>query len=224
MKQGLIKIRALLDLKRDFESQDVGRGMLASVRVSELLAPYNHYLKNPSPDNYIKVHKKEGLFFYFLEPYAPASPEDDSPITRMLNAPSIFHPELFPEIIAERVERAYVALYRGLRGSDHRSKAEKTLGIRLANERLKRLKVQNQKLALDMRAREGNLVDREEFMRQVLACNATMKNQLLALPDRVAGELAVMTDPHAIRNRLRTSIIETLNELAYEHGGSSIRK
>jgi hypothetical protein len=103
-------------------------------------------------------------------------------------------------------------------GSAHQSKAEKAVSIRLAEARLKRLEAQNQKLALEMRAKQGNLVELDVIKRQVLAANHTVKNQLLALPNRLAGDLSVTTDPRAIREMLRRSIIETLNELAYEHG------
>ena len=51
---------------------------------------------------------------------------------------------------------------------------------------------------------------------EVLAANHIVKQQLLTIPERIAGDLSVMTDPQAIRQMLRESIINALHELAYE--------
>ena len=98
------------------------------------------------------------------------------------------------------------------------SKEEKALYIQKAEQTVRWNQLKIEKAEKELQLKLGTLVELAVIKRQVLAANYTVKNQLLALPDRLAGELAVMTDPHAIRNRLRTSIIETLNELAYEHG------
>lgn len=85
------------------------------------------------------------------------------------------------------------------------------ISMTLAQERLKRLRLQNKKLALDQREREGTLVDRQEFMNQVLAANHIVKQHLLAVIER--AEI-----PPDSRVRLRQQMIDALNELAYERG------
>jgi hypothetical protein len=103
-------------------------------------------------------------------------------------------------------------------GNGHLSKAERSVTVQLSEERLKRLVAQNEKLQLELKAHRGDMVDKDVFQRQVIAANHVVKQQLLALPDRLAGDLSVMTDAKAIRERLRKTITEALNELAYEPG------
>jgi hypothetical protein len=92
----------------------------------------------------------------------------------------------------------------------------KKISLRTAEERYKRLRLQNKKLAHEMQRMQGEWVPLEQIKRQVLACNALVKNALLAIPDRLATELSVMSDPRAIRQRLRTELVTVLNGLAYE--------
>jgi hypothetical protein len=92
------------------------------------------------------------------------------------------------------------------------------LSTKLARERHRRLLLQNEKLRSEMAARQGGLVPLETIQRQVIAANHVVKSRLLSLPDRLAGDLSVMTNPAAIRTLLREAIMTELNELAYEHG------
>jgi hypothetical protein len=97
-------------------------------------------------------------------------------------------------------------------GSDHRSKAEKTLGLRLAAERLKRLRRQNERLRIELKREKGDLVSFEAIKRQVLAANTSVKNQIFAVIER-ADYL-----PREHRLQLKREMIQALTDLAYERG------
>jgi hypothetical protein len=126
LKRALVRVRALLDLKGDFESGADGLGgMVAQARMAKLLEPYREYLKNPSPSAHAQFLKREGLFFLFLEPCAPPALEDESFFACMERATAM-HPisvAVGPETVLYRVERAYAALYR-----DSREECRKAVG------------------------------------------------------------------------------------------------
>jgi hypothetical protein len=100
--------------------------------------------------------------------------------------------------------------------NDHKGAAYKALTTKLAEQRLIRLRQQNAKLKLELRKLRGQVAPLEDIKRQVLAANQVVKNQLLALPDRLAMPLIYLTDPRDIRRVLREGIVDALNDLAYE--------
>src|SRR5262245_37198904 len=94
-------------------------------------------------------------------------------------------------------------------GRGHKSKAEKVLSLQLSQERLKKLRAQNKKLALDLKAKAGGLVDLEDIKRKVIAANVSVKNQVLAVIERA-------NLPRESKLALRQEMIRALNDLAYE--------
>ncbi len=89
---------------------------------------------------------------------------------------------------------------------------------KLAQERLKRLKHQNKKLVLEISEKTGRVVSADDLKREVLAANATVKQQLLAIPYRECDRLASETNPAEVARILTAVITEALNDLAYERG------
>jgi len=96
-------------------------------------------------------------------------------------------------------------------GGGHQSKTESVLSIQLSKERLRKLRMQNKKLALDYKAKAGGYVLLEDVKRQVLACNVSVKNQVFAVIER-----ADLTREQKLA--LRREMIQALNDLAYERG------
>lgn len=92
---------------------------------------------------------------------------------------------------------------------DKMGKARKALSVKLAEARLKRLNAQNKKLALDYKSKTGGLVSLEVIMREVLAANVSVKNQVLAVIERA-------NLPRESKLALRQEMIRALNDLAYE--------
>jgi len=88
--------------------------------------------------------------------------------------------------------------------------------LKTAEERLKRLKKQNEKLALELKKAKGDSVSFEKHKREVLAANAVVKQQLLAVPFRLATQLAAIDDPREVSRVLTAALTECLNDLAYE--------
>jgi hypothetical protein len=105
-------------------------------------------------------------------------------------------------------------------GPDKKGAAYKALTTKLAEQRLIRLRQQNAKLKLELRKLRGQVAPVDEIKRQVLAANHVVKNQLLALPDRLAMPLIHLSDPRDIRRVLRDGIVDALNDLAYEKSQS----
>lgn len=91
--------------------------------------------------------------------------------------------------------------------------AEKALYIQKAEQQLRWAKLKNEEKEKALQAKLGNLVDREQFMNQVLAANQIVKQQILAVIER--ANLS-----HESRARLRHEMIAALNELAYERGSN----
>lgn len=81
-----------------------------------------------------------------------------------------------------------------------------------ANNELKRL--QAQKLQLELAERAGDLIDRAAVTAQLQTATRTLRDTLLGLPNRLAGDLASMTDVAEIKTRLDAEIRKTLETLA----------
>lgn len=97
----------------------------------------------------------------------------------------------------------------GPQGSDKRSKANKAVSLRIAEERLKRLRKQNKKIDLDIQSRSGGLVDYETIKRQVIQANLSVKQQVLAVIERANLARETKID-------LKQQLTQALNDLAYE--------
>lgn len=98
-----------------------------------------------------------------------------------------------------------------------RGSAYVSIATKLAQERLTRLKQQNSKLRLDLKKTKGEVGDIEQLKRSVLAANHTVKQQLLALPSRLAPRLVGLSDKGEIIRLLTAALSEALNDLAYEN-------
>jgi hypothetical protein len=91
------------------------------------------------------------------------------------------------------------------------SKEEKALYIQKAEQTVRWNQLKIERAEKELQLKLGNLVDREEFMRQILEANQIVKNLVL-------GVIEEENLSHEQRLRLRKRMIEALNELAYERG------
>ena len=99
------------------------------------------------------------------------------------------------------------------------SKHNRGVTTKITEARLKRLRLQNSKLMLELKRLKGEVVPAEDLKRKVLTANEIVKQRLLALPSKYALQIAGLTSPGEIEVLLRDGITEAINELAYEHGG-----
>lgn len=99
---------------------------------------------------------------------------------------------------------------------DKKGKSFKGVTLKIAEARLLRLRHQNSKLSIELKKLRGAVVPVEHLKRTVLGANLIVRNQLLSLPDRLSLPLVHLTDPREIRLLLRESIVDCLNDLAYE--------
>ena len=96
------------------------------------------------------------------------------------------------------------------------SKRVKGITEKTAEARLKRVTLQNKKLLIDVKEKTGAVVDLESHRREVLAANAVVRQQALAIPFRLAPTLAAISDPKEIHKVLHAALVECFNDLAYE--------
>jgi hypothetical protein len=89
----------------------------------------------------------------------------------------------------------------------------------IRKQRLMKLKHQNSKLKIEVRRLKGEVAPVEQIKGQVIQANLVVKTQLLALPVRLADQMAHTTEPSACAKILQEAIIEALNNLAYERTG-----
>src|SRR5262249_28150280 len=85
--------------------------------------------------------------------------------------------------------------------------------LKTAEERLKRLKKQNEKLALELKKAKGDSVSFEKHKREVLGYNSLVKQQIIAVPVRDGPGLGLTREQIA---GLTKALTEALNDLAYE--------
>jgi hypothetical protein len=93
------------------------------------------------------------------------------------------------------------------------SKEVKATTTQIASERLKRLRHQNAKLLLDIRKIKGQVGDLDKIRREVLAANAIVKQQVLAVPVREAPMLGLTREQTAA---LLQALTVCLNDLAFQ--------
>src|SRR5215510_13497254 len=87
---------------------------------------------------------------------------------------------------------------------------------RIREERLKKLRHQNDKLHLELQRLKASVVNVEEIKQSVIKANTVVKTQFLALGPRLATALASISDAREISRLLTQEITAVLNELAYE--------
>jgi len=87
---------------------------------------------------------------------------------------------------------------------------------RIGAARLVRLGLQNEKLQNEVRKLKGQVGDIDKFKREVLAANAVVKQQILAVPFRLMEILAGISESREIARVLHETLVEALNDLAYE--------
>jgi hypothetical protein len=83
----------------------------------------------------------------------------------------------------------------------------------LRKHRITRVRRQNEKLALELRKAKGELVPREGLVREVLACNAVVKQQILSAPIRVGPGLGLTGEQ--IKG-LSQELVNICNDLAFD--------
>lgn len=87
--------------------------------------------------------------------------------------------------------------------------SEKKLYLQKAEAQLEWQRKKNQKITLELKEKQGGLVDFDLIKRQVLQCNQMVKQQVLAVIERA-------NLPREARLLLRKQMVNALNELAYE--------
>src|SRR5438128_2698100 len=92
---------------------------------------------------------------------------------------------------------------------------KETTAGRISQARLTRLTRQNEKLEIEVQRLKGEVGPIETFKQEVLRANAVVKTQLLALPFRLADQLATATDSHDCSQILQEAITQACNDLAY---------
>jgi hypothetical protein len=97
--------------------------------------------------------------------------------------------------------------------NNRKGKDYTALTTRLASERLKRLRHQNSKLNLELRRIRGEVGDLDKIRREVLAANAVVKQQVLAVPVREAPILGLTREQTAA---LLQALTVCLNDLAFQ--------
>lgn len=60
----------------------------------------------------------------------------------------------------------------------------------------------------------GKLIDADEAKKQAFDCARLTRDAILSVPDRMAAELASITDVHEINDRLTRELIQALEDLA----------
>lgn len=61
--------------------------------------------------------------------------------------------------------------------------------------------------------RSGRLVDAAQVAEDAFNCARLTRDAVLGVPDRIAAELASITDPHKLNDKLTTELVQALEEL-----------
>jgi phage terminase Nu1 subunit (DNA packaging protein) len=96
--------------------------------------------------------------------------------------------------------RGYIDFLRKERGS-------------LSEERTLLTRAKRLKAELELRQREGALIERETVREDSYAAGRRVRDQLLTIPDRVAGLCAAEQDQSAVHRILDKEILNTLTEI-----------
>lgn len=91
-----------------------------------------------------------------------------------------------------------------------RSAAEK----RLAIERMVRIQKQNKKLTMEVARLKGELVDPEQFWRDIEAANTSVKAHFLGLGTKIASRVRAAESDHEAEQIIRQEVLEILRDLA----------
>jgi hypothetical protein len=86
----------------------------------------------------------------------------------------------------------------------------------LRQQRIIRVRRQNEALALSLQKTKGELVNADELKQEVLRCNQVVKQQLLSLAFELPPKLMDLRDPRAMQKLIHDSLVKALNDLAYE--------
>jgi phage terminase Nu1 subunit (DNA packaging protein) len=81
-------------------------------------------------------------------------------------------------------------------------------------EKTRLTSAQADKAELENALRQGELLEATECERLWSAMVASCRARLLAVPNKLAPELAIITDPLVIENRLKSAVYESLWELS----------
>lgn len=98
--------------------------------------------------------------------------------------------------------------------SPHSPKAATDSGV--GRSRAEREKYKARLAKLEYRERAGKLISLIEVQRVISGAAATVRDQLLSLPDRVAPVVASVTDPLQVRNLIRDEMLKALSSLPNE--------
>lgn len=90
----------------------------------------------------------------------------------------------------------------------HESRANK------AREDAKRSKIAREKEEIELAALRGGMVRVADVTSEAVAAYLIVRTKLLAIPTKIAGRVALMKDPHAIRAMLEDTIKESLDEIS----------
>lgn len=85
-------------------------------------------------------------------------------------------------------------------------------------------KAQADRTELELRARRGELIDRERMEKAMASVLLTVRDGILAIPQRNASEFAAMTDEVEVRERLDKELRAALQALVVNLGSDVPRK
>ena len=91
---------------------------------------------------------------------------------------------------------------------------ESTQGASLATARAKRELTQAKIAELNYQKLAGELVSAEDVKTEAFAVARQVRESILGVPDRIAGQLAAEVDPHKIHALLSTELTKALQSLA----------
>lgn len=97
-------------------------------------------------------------------------------------------------------------------GSNGSSAVNPQSGSVLLAARTKNEVLKAQKAELDYLREKGDLIEREVVKQQCAAISRILANALRAMPRRVSGEIAILTDPKEVKDLLDTEIGNALEE------------
>ena len=99
-------------------------------------------------------------------------------------------------------------------GSASGSQGAEREGSRYWDAKTEREEVELAKAKLQLAKDEGSLVSREAVERAAFEAGRLLRDMILSVPNRLAPEVAGMTEPPAIEVRLREELRKVLDELA----------
>ena len=80
--------------------------------------------------------------------------------------------------------------------------------------RIRREKAEALKIELQLAEMSGKLVDREKVEAAAYQVGRLLRDMVLAVPGKLAGELAVMSDPLLVEARMREELRKILSEIS----------